>query len=82
MGVVADALLANPHSGDARLSEQHHRVVGDARPRPEQHRAQRSGWHVNRPILARGGDRIRVAADRAPLKMEEGDAVLDAEELV
>lgn len=70
-------MLADPRDSRAGVTENGHRLVGDAGSRSEQEGSDGGGRDVRHPVRVLRGDRVGVPVHGAPLQVDEGQTVPD-----
>jgi hypothetical protein len=80
-GVEAHALLAHPHHAGPAVTEQAHRLMGDAGTGAEQQRPDRRGRDVGRAVGVLGRDGVVFPVQDATFQVDEGDTVSHPSEL-
>ena len=81
MCVIAHAMFSDPGDRDAAVTDHAHRCVSDPRAWAEHQAAECRRRDMDNSTLIRQRERVGLSVNRAVLRVEEGDAVLDAEQL-
>lgn len=80
VGVVSDAVLADPDCADTGVAHEFHGSVGDAGAGPQEEDGDGGGGDVDDAFVVSNGDGTILATERAVFQVEEGHAVLDLRE--
>lgn len=80
VGVVTDAVLADPDGADAGVAHELHGSVGDAGAGPQEEDGDGGGGDVDDAFVVSNGDGTILATERAVFQVKEGHAILDLRE--